>query len=442
MPSFSFEKKPQIAREKELIKSSEITMACGIRSPTITPEYQMIIEGGKGSKIFDMSGNTYLDYQLGSGPMFLGHAHPAVVKAAQEQVAKGSTFLMCTEPAVLLCDELVKAVPCAEKVTLHNSGSEATFYAMRLARAFRGKEKILKFEGGFHGMNDYALMSNQWTFMPIDFPKAFPNSAGIPHNVEEDVLIAPFNDLDQTIDIIRKNAEELGGIIVEPLNRTIPPVPGFLEGLRDIATELDIPLIFDEVVTGFRMAFGGAQEYYGVTPDLCAIGKTISGGHPLGVVCGRADIMDLAGIEAMFTGNHVRLTGTYSSNPVSAAVALAIIEELKKPGVYEEVERKGLKLKNALQESMNAAGVPVQVLGEATAFQPFFTSETVVDHRTSLSADMMKSFEFIDRLLDRGIMKGFEKFFVSTAHSDDEIDYTINAFKEVAEIMAAIQNQS
>ena len=441
MAKFSFEKQPQSDREKALIASSEVTMACGIRSPTITPDYQMIIAGGKGSKIFDMSGNTYIDYQLGSGPMFLGHAHPAVVKAAQEQVAKGASFLMATEPAVILCDEIVKAVPCAEKVTLHNSGSEATFYAMRLARAFRGKEKILKFEGGFHGMNDYALMSNQWTFMPIDFPKAFPNSAGIPHNVEDDVLIAPFNDIEKTAEIIRQYRDELGGIIVEPLNRTIPPVPGFLVGLRELATKYEIPLIFDEVVTGFRMAFGGAQEYYGVVPDLCALGKTISGGHPLGVVCGRADIMDLAGVEAMMTGNHVRLTGTYSSNPVSAAVAVAIIEELKKPGVYEEVERKGLKLKNALQQAMDDVGVPVRVLGEATAFQPFFTAEKVVDHRTSLTADMMKSFEFIDRMLDRGVMKGFEKFFISTAHSDDDIDYTIKAFKEVAEIMASKQNQ-
>jgi glutamate-1-semialdehyde 2,1-aminomutase len=423
-------------REKHLLASSERYMACGIRSPTITPDYQMIIDHARGSRIVDCSGNEYIDYQLGSGPMFLGHAHPAVVRAVQEQVERGSSFLMANEPAVRLCEEIVKAVPCAEKVTLHNSGSEATFYAMRLARAYRKRDKILKFEGGFHGMNDYALMSNQWTFEPTDFPYAVANSAGIPSHIGKDVLIAPFNDLDKTQAILRQHAEQIGGVIIEPLCRTIPPVPGFLEGLRDLTRELDIPLIFDEVVTGFRMAFGGAQEFYQVTPDLCAIGKTISGGHPLGLVCGRADIMDFAGPQTLMTGDHVRLTGTYSSNPISAAVALAIIEELKKPGVYEEVNRKGLKLKKSLSALLKAANIPADVIGEATAFQPWFSAERVIDHRSSLKADMLKSFQFIDLLLDRGIMKGFEKFFISTAHSDEDIDYTIKVFDEVIEVMA------
>jgi glutamate-1-semialdehyde 2,1-aminomutase len=307
---------------------------------------------------------------------------------------------------------------------------------MRLARAYRKRDKILKFEGGFHGMNDYALMSNQWTYQTVDFPQPVPNSAGIPARVEEDVLIAPFNHLEQTAAIIHKYADELGGVIIEPLCRTMPPAPGFLEGLRELTRELDIPLIFDEVVTGFRMAFGGAQEYYGVTPDLCAIGKAISGGHPLGVVCGRADIMDFAGPSTIMTGDHVRLTGTYSSNPISAAVALAVIGVLKQPGIYEEVERKGNRLKDALTDMLRQAQIPADVIGEATAFQPWFTKERVIDHRACLSADMSLSFKLIDFLLDRGIVKGHEKFFVSTAHSDDDIDYTIAALREVVELMA------
>ena len=170
--------------------------------------------------------------------------------------------------AVKLAEKIVAAVPCAEQVCFNSTGSESTFFAMRLARAYRKRDKILKFEGGFHGMNDYALMSNQWTQHTVGFPGAVPNSAGIPASVQQDMLIAPFNDLERTADIIKQHADELAGVILEPLQRTITPLPGFLQGLRDITARLDIPLIFDEVVTGYRLALGGAQEYYGVTPDL------------------------------------------------------------------------------------------------------------------------------------------------------------------------------
>jgi glutamate-1-semialdehyde 2,1-aminomutase len=432
-----FERKPHTEHELELLEKSKQFLACGIRSPSATPGYDMVIKGGKGSRVFDHSGNEYLDYLLGSGPMFMGHAHPAVVKAVQDQIEQGTGYLLTNEPAIRLSEEIVNIVPCAEKVTYHNSGSEATFYAMRLARAYSKRDKILKFEGGFHGMNDYALMSNQWTFEPVDHPKPVPNSAGIPKHIEEQVLVAPFNDLETTEALIREHADDLGGVIIEPLCRTFPPVPGFLEGLREVTRELDIPLIFDEVVTGFRMALGGAQEYYGVTPDLCAAAKTISGGHPFGLVCGRADIMDFAGPSTMMSDDHVRLTGTYSGNPVSTAVALAIIQELKKPGVYEEVDRKGNRLKNALTEMLAGAGIPATVIGEATAFQPWFSTEEVIDHRSSLTLNWNRHFKLIDLLLDRGILKGHEKFFVSIAHTDEDIDYTIAALADLMDELKA-----
>ena len=436
MAAFSFKRKPMTDHERALIRLSDRVMASGIRNPSISPEYQMIVQRAQGTRIYDCSGNEYIDYMLGSGPMFIGHAHPAVVGAVREKIENGSSYFLANEPAIKLCEAVVDAVPCAEKVTLHNSGSEATYYAMRLARAYRKREKILKFEGGYHGMNDYALMSNHWTVQPADFPQPVPNSAGIPQRITEDVLIAPFNHLEQTVDIIRQYADELGGVIVEPLCRTMPPVPGFLEGLREVTRELDIPLIFDEVVTGFRLAFGGAQEFYGVTPDLCATGKVISCGHPLAVVCGRADIMDYAGPSTAGTSDHVSLTGTYSSNPISATVALAVIGELKKPGVYEEVERKGNKLKNSLTDMLRQAQIPAAVIGEASAFQPWFTKEDVIDHRATLTADMGINIKFTDLLLDRGIVKGHEKFFISTVHPDDDIDYTINALREVVGLLA------
>lgn len=437
MNNTKFERKPQTEHERDLLEKSRDFLACGIRSPSMSPGYDMVIKSGKGSHIFDHSGNEYIDYLLGSGPMFMGHAHPAVVKAVQDQIENGSTYLLTNEPAIRLSEEIVNIVPCAEKVTYHNSGSEATLYAMRLARAWRKRDKILKFEGGFHGMNDYALMSNQWTFQPVNFPTPVPNSAGIPKHIEDDVLIAPFNDLEKTEALIRQYGEELGCVIIEPMCRTFPPAPGFLEGLREVTRELDIPLIFDEVVTGFRMALGGAQEYYGVTPDLCAAAKTISGGHPFGLVCGRADIMDLAGPSTIMTPDHVRLTGTYSGNPISTAVALAVIQELKKPGVYEEVDRKGNRLKNALSEMLTDAGIPATVIGEATAFQPWFSKEDVIDHRSSLTLDWNKHFKLIDLLLNRGILKGHEKFFVSIAHTDEDIDYTIAALADLMDELKA-----
>lgn len=430
-----FERIPRSAYEKKLLDSAAALLPASARTPTMSLDAAIVIKEGHGSKVTDVSGNEYIDYMLGSGPIFLGHAHPAVVKAVQETVANGSSFLLPNEPAILLAEEIVKAVPCAERVVFGNTGSDSTFFAIRLARAFRKKDKILKFEGGYHGQGDHVLMSNQWTQEPKNFPTAVPNSAGIPSSVVEDVLVAPFNNLDLTAEILKKHKDDLAAVIVEPLQRTIPPKPGFLEGLREITARYEIPLIFDEVVTGFRLAFGGAQEYYGVTPDLCALGKTISAGHPISVVCGRADIMEYAeGIRRM-TGDYVSLTGTYSGNPVSCAVALAVINELKKDGVYESVFAKGTKLRNALQDSLEKAGIPAQVLGEPVAFQPWFSEDEIFDFRSSQKVNPLMGFQLLQELLDRGVLKGHEKFFISTAHTDEDIDTTIDVMDDAIQAM-------
>lgn len=431
MTTTLFERKSQSGREKSLLDKSDRYLACGIRSASINPDYSMVITAGKGSRVTDASGNEYIDYLLGSGPMFLGHAHPAMVNAVQQRVAEGNSFLLANDAAIELAELLSETVPCAEKISFHNSGSEATLYALRLARAYRGRDKLLKFEGAYHGMHDHALMSAQWTMKVADYPQAVPNSSGITDNSKDDVLIAPFNDLEKTLEIIRAHADQLGCVMVEPLCRTFEPAPGFLEGLREITSELNIPLVFDEVVTGFRLALGGAQEYYGVVPDLCAGAKAISGGLPFGFVGGRADIMDLAGRAGMEAGKHVRLTGTYSGNVLSSSVAKALIKELKKPGVYAEVNAKGQRLRNALTELLKQAQIPAQVLGEATAFQPWFIDGEVYDHRSSLGLNWKRHFKLQDLLMDRGILKGQEKFFVSTAHSDEDIDTTIAALADL-----------
>ncbi len=432
----TFRRKPRSEHEAELLEKCGSLFPVGVRNASYNPDYMMVIRGAKGSRITDCSGNEYLDYLLGSGPMFLGHAHPAVQEAVEEQLRHGTSYLMVNEPAIELAEEIVEAVPCAEQVSLHNSGSEATFFAMRVARAFRKCDKVLKFEGAYHGMGDCALMSTQWTQRPLEFPEAHADSAGIPASARHDTLVAPYNDIETSTRIIEKHADELACVIVEPLHRTIVPHDDFLQGLRKLTARLEIPLIFDEVVTGFRLAFGGAQELYGVTPDLCTLGKTISGGHPFGVLCGKSEVMEMASPARIQTGDWARLSGTFSANPISCRAALAIIEELKKPGFYQDVERKGRKLRAALEDTLASAGIAAQVLGEPTVFQPWFSAEAVVDHRSSLKADARKNLQFTDLLLDRGVVKAHEKFFVSAAHSDEDIDDTIEVLESAAAEMA------
>jgi len=423
-----FERKPRSAEEAEILEKAGRLLPSGVRSPTYSAKYAMAVREARGSRIWDCSGNEYIDYLMGSGPLLLGHAHPEVVAAVQAAVARGSSYLMLSEPAVRLAEKIVEAVPCAEQVCFNSTGSESTFFAMRLARAYRKRDKILKFEGGFHGMTDYAMMSNQWTPAPAAFPAAVPNSAGIPRIIQDQVLIAPFNDMTTTAEIIETHQDELAGVILEPLQRTIPPRPGFLEDLRELTKRLDIPLIFDEVVTGFRLAFGGAQEYYGVTPDLCALCKGIASGHPIAVLCGREEIMRLANPASAGRGGYVAQTGTFSNNPVSASAALATIGVLEQAGTYERLHAMGRRLMEGLEASLKDAGVAARVSGEPPAFQVWFTNDEIVDFRSSRTADFAKNLRFTELLLDRGIIKAHEKFFVSLAHTDEDIERTLEAF--------------
>jgi glutamate-1-semialdehyde 2,1-aminomutase len=431
-----FERNQRTAQETELLRLTDELLPSGVRNASINPDYAMVIREARGSRITDCSGNQYIDYLLSSGPMLLGHAHPMIVSAVRNQLERGTSYLMINEPAIRLAERIVALVPCAEKVSFHSSGSEATFFAMRLARAFRKRSKILKFEGGFHGMHDYALMSNQWTHTPADYPLAVPNSAGIPRAIADEVLIAPFNDIDTTSAIIERHHDALGGVIVEPLQRTFPPQPGFLQDLRAVTRRYEIPLIFDEVVTGFRLALGGAQEYYGVTPDICALGKSISAGHPLGVVCGNADIMSMASPARMATGDYVFLTGTFSSNPISATAALACLDELTRPGCYDSLADRGGRLKAALQQLLDEADIPARVTGEPSVFQPWFTDHEVVDFRSSRTSDVGTNLRFIDLLLERGVIKAHEKFFVSAVHSERDIEETLEAFASTVAALA------
>ncbi|NNF80052.1 MAG: aminotransferase class III-fold pyridoxal phosphate-dependent enzyme, partial [Rhizobiales bacterium] len=250
----------------------------------------VVVREGKGARVWDEDGREYVDYLIGSGPMLLGHGHPEVIEAATEQLGKGMTFFANNARGIELAEEICSAVACAEQVRYVSTGGEADMYAMRLGRAHTGRDKILKFEGGYHGMSAEALMSLSPQRLE-NYPNAVPDSAGIPDSVRNEMIICPFNDAQTAGQLMSEYGEELACVIVEPLQRLIPPEPGFLEALREETEKRGIVLIFDEVVTGFRLAYGGAQEKYGVVPDLCTMGKIIGGGFPLAAVGGKTEIM-------------------------------------------------------------------------------------------------------------------------------------------------------
>jgi glutamate-1-semialdehyde 2,1-aminomutase len=395
---------------------------------------EMIIREGKAGRVWDEEGREYVDFLLGSGPMFIGHGHPEVTAAVQAQVPQGTTFFANNRHGIQLAEEIVAAMACAEQVRFVCTGTEADLYAMRVARAFRKRDKILKFEGGYHGMSDFSLMSLA-PKRPGNFPFPVPDSAGIPRAIQDTMLVAPFNDLATVESLIREHQDDLAGVIVEPFQRLIPPAPGFLQGLRKITAELGIPLIFDEVVTGFRFAYGGAQEYYGVTPDLCTLGKIMGGGFALAAVAGRADMMAHFDRAAVGDEDFLMQVGTLSAAPVSAIAGLATLEVLKRPGTYERVFATGRELMGTLAELLASAGLPAQVIGEPVLFDVVFTREPVRDYRGTLKgdADMLKRFNVA--LRKRGIMKGESKYYVSTAHTEADVKHTIEAWKgAIAEI--------
>jgi glutamate-1-semialdehyde 2,1-aminomutase len=412
------------AREAELAAKAAKYLAGGTLGNLAD---DVVLASGRGSRIVDVSGNEYIDYLLGSGPMIVGHAHPEVVAATRDQLERGSTFFANNEPAILLAEEISQAMPCAEKVRFCSSGTEASLYAMRAARAFRRRDKIVKFEGGFHGMNDYALMS-MGPVVPAPFPTPVADSAGIPRALAETMLIAPFNDAEASVAIITRHRDELAGVIVEPMQRLLPPRPGFLQALRDVTARYEIPLIFDEVVTSFRLAYGGAQEYYGVVPDLCSLGKAAGGGFPLTAVGGREPIM--AHFDAGLVGRErfIPQVGTLSGNPVATAAGLATLKILKRPGTYERMRAIGTRLMAGLQRLCDDRGIPARVVGEPVVFDVFFTDEEIVDYRSTLRADRDRLARFVRLLRGQGIFRGLSKFYLSTVHDERDVEETLKAF--------------
>ena len=419
--------------EQELLaKAAQYLPGSSTGNTNYPDALKFLVREGKGGRVWDVSGNEYIDWLMGSGPMILGHAHPAVTEAVLSAVGRGSTFFATNELAVLLAEELVRAVPCAEQVRFTTSGTDACFQAMRAARAFTGKEKILKFEGGYHGTSDYAMMS-VFAAASAEFPQAQANSAGIPRALNDLVLVSQFNDLDTTAAIIAAHKDELAAVIVEPLQRTIAPNPGFLAGLRKLTSDAGVLLIFDEVVTGFRLAYGGAQEFYGVTPDLCAVGKIMGGGYPLAAVMGSAAVMSVYNRAAVSADEYVDQVGTLNGNPVACAAGLATLAEMRREGVYDRLREVGGRIRRALADACAGEGFPVQTVGEDAIFDIYFADQPVRNFRDGLAADSAPLAKLNAGLLERGVIKSWpQKFYPSVAHTDADVDETIAAIREVA----------
>jgi glutamate-1-semialdehyde 2,1-aminomutase len=382
-------------------------------------ELAVVLREGRGCELWDTEGRRFLDFSMGWGSALVGHAHPEVVAAVTRRAPLGSSFSYVTEELLLLAEEVVRLSPACEAIRFCASGTEATMYCQRLARASTGRPKILKFEGAYHGANEVGVAS-LFPHAPPELPRPDPGGAGHAALVAAGVLVAPFNDLAAAARIAREHAAELAGIIVEPLQRCTPPASGFLEGLRELTRALGVPLIFDEVVTGFRLARGGAQEYYGVVPDLVAYGKALGGGYPIGAFGGRREILDLVREDRLGQPGYVWMAATGGGNPVSAAAARAALRVLSADGVYPRLHHLGDHLRRGLRRVLAGRGVAAQVVGDGPLAQVVFTAEPVVDYRSTLRADRALARRVMLQLFERGIFLNpmGTKLYLSLAHDE------------------------
>jgi glutamate-1-semialdehyde 2,1-aminomutase len=427
-----------LGRQEALLEEADRVLATGgLAMFALPPEVNLVVARGRGSRVVDADGREYVDYHLGSGPNLLGHAHPAVTEAVAAQLPRGTSFYFLNEPIIRLARRIVEAVPCGEQVHFTGSGSEATFFALRVARAYTGRSKLLKFEGAWHGMHDYALWGTV-PEVPSDYPRARPDSAGIPGELAETVLVAPFNETERAVATIERHAAELAAVVVEPLQRVLRPEPGFLEALREVTARHGIVLVFDEVVTGFRLAWGGAQEAYGVQPDLAAYGKAIGGGFPIAAVVGRSEY--LAPLDPRRTPRDALAwaSGTFNGNPVAAAAGNAALDVLSRPGTYERLRQVGARLRRGLREAGRRHGFAVQTPGEDAVFGVRFMENERPRTWTDLAAaDRALGRAWAVECIRRGVLVNpNEKLYLSIAHTDADVDRTLAVAEEAFRALA------
>ena len=424
-------------RSQEAFEQARPLMPGGVNSPVrayksvgMTP---IFAERGEGSRVYDIDGNEYIDYVLSWGPLILGHRHPVVTKAIQEQAEKGWTFGTPTELETKMAELVIDRVPSIEMVRMVNSGTEATMAALRLARGYTGKTKILKFEGCYHGHGDSLLIKAGSGVATL----GLPDSPGVPKELASHTLTVPYNDLDAVRVAFEKYGDDLAGVIVEPAAGNmgfVPPQPGVLEGLREITEQNGALLIFDEVMTGFRVGYNCAQGYFGVTPDLTCLGKVIGGGLPVGAYGGKREIM-----EQIAPQGPIYQAGTLSGNPLAMIAGYTTLSQLK-PEHYAEFERKADRLAEGFTQAGEKYNIPHDTNRAGSMFGFFFTNEKVTNFEKAKSANLEMFRSYYQKMAGRGVFlppSQFEGLFLSTAHTDEDIEKTIAAveatFKELQE---------
>ena len=415
------------SRSEHLYKRARELIPGGVNSPVRNYQpYPLFVASAKGSKFRTVDGEEFLDYCMAYGALLDGHAREEVVEAVGRATAKGWIYGQPTENEVELADLIKSLVPSMEMVRLVNSGTEATMHSLRLARGFTGKQKILKFEGGYHGAHDSVLVRAGSGASSL----GTPNSEGISKDVAKGTLVSKFNDEELTTKTIEDHAHELAAVIIEPVMGNVGPIlpkPGFLESLRKITREEHVILIFDEVITGFRIALGGAQEYFKIRPDVTVLGKILGGGLPIAAFGARREIM-----EKLAPTGGVYQAGTYSGNPVSVAASLATLQSLKRRAgqVYPTLERTGEQLRRGITDLIESAKLTAQVSGLSSMFQVFFTAQPVTDCDSAKTSDTGKFDKYFHTLLSSRIFvppSQFESCFLTTSHTDDEIQLTLEA---------------
>ena len=414
-------------KSRELFQEAQKYLPGGVDSPVrafrAVGGEPLFIKRGLGSKIYDVDGNEYIDYVCSWGPLILGHAHPGVVAALKRAAAGGTSYGAPTELETGLAKIICEAMPSIEKVRFVSSGTEAAMSAIRLARAFTGRDKIIKFDGCYHGHSDGLLARAGSGVATL----GLPDSPGVPLGYAANTLVASYNNLRQVEEIFDRH-EDIAAVIVEPVAANmgvVAPRPMFLEGLRSLTAANGALLIFDEVITGFRVAYGGAQELYGVRPDLTCLGKIIGGGLPVGAYGGRDEIMSMVAPSGA-----VYQAGTLSGNPLAMSAGIATLQALNRDGVYAELEQKSRRLKEGIVRAAGPRGANVVASRIASLLTVFFASNTPADYESAKNADKAAFASFHRALLERGVYwppSQFEAAFVSTAHSDEDIGNTISA---------------
>ena len=382
---------------------------------------------GQGSRIWDADGNEYIDYVGSWGPLLLGHRHPDIVRAVEEALAHGTSFGAPTEGEIELAEAIREAAPSMELVRLVNSGTEATMSAIRLARGFTGRDLTVKFEGCYHGHVDSLLVKAGSGMATL----GLPDTAGVPKSFTDTTIALPFNSAGAVERAFETYKDRIASVIVEPVAGNmgcVPPAPGFLEALREITARHGALLIFDEVMTGFRISFGGAQQLYGIRPDLTTLGKVIGGGFPIGAYGGRREIM-----EMMAPAGPVFQAGTLSGNPVAVTAGLTTLAELRRPGVYEALEERGAALARGLSEAAGRAGAAVQINRVGSLLTVFFTDSPVTDFASAKRSDLARFARFFHGMRRRGVLlppSQFEAWFLSAAHTPQDIERIVSASAE------------